>query len=142
MTITELAKELKLSRQSVYNVLKSNGVSIDTLTTVTQGNKRELTAEGVKTIRQLVKKKASTSSTNLTQLQAEVDRLTAELETAKADNDRLTAEGDRLREELDKLREDNSILIKTTATQAKSKRTMTVHTNLSVSTAVTHTAAQ
>lgn len=117
MTITELAKELKLSRQSVYNAVKNNGMSIDTLTAVTQGNKKELTAEGVKVIRQLVKNKPSTSNVNLTELQRKITVLTEQLKQAEIDNNKLSEDIKTLREELTRQREDNSILIKTIATQ-------------------------
>lgn len=103
MTITELAKELKLSRQTLYNVINNNGLSIDTLTTVKDGYKKELTAEGIKTICQLVKKRPSKGERNYTALRNKIDTLTAELETVKADKDKLTSELETARADNDKL---------------------------------------
>lgn len=92
LTISDIAKELNVSRGTVYNAIVKAGLSIDSLTVEKQGNKRILSADGEKTVRELFAndtgKEASKRTVN-DSLTKENERLTA---TVKRLTDELTAE--------------------------------------------------
>lgn len=66
ISIMELAKELHVSRQALYNKLQKAGIAIDDVTQETQGKKRLLSDEGATRIRNLF---ASKDNLQLQQLQ-------------------------------------------------------------------------
>lgn len=59
-TIAQIAIELKVSRQAVYQKIKESGLSIDNLTVEKRGNKRILSEEGVEVVKSLFVKKGVT----------------------------------------------------------------------------------
>lgn len=107
MTISELAKELGVSRGTVYNLLDKAGISVNDLTEKKQGNRRLLTDYGQKTVRNLLLSVNSADTVNrlnnaLETAEETVKALTVELETYKTTNEKLTAELERAREDLDR----------------------------------------
>ena len=113
-TINELAKSLGVSRQTLYNVCKAEGLSIDELTTEKRGKTRlfDDKAEGI--VKELLSKR-SKSNVNV---KDELDNLRHKLEEAEARIRDQAEELDKLRAEADALKEDNRVLIRTNATNA------------------------
>lgn len=90
MTISDLAKELGVSRGTVYNVLDKAGISVNNLTEKKQGNKRILTEHGQRTVKNLLLN--VNSADNFIRLNNELEtakntvkKLTVELETARGE---------------------------------------------------------
>ena len=110
--INQLANSLGVTRQTIYNIVKNvPGLSIDDLTTKKQGNIRLFDEEAEKRIAKILRErrncKATADSSDKRKL-AEAEERTRQLQKELED----------LRKELTALKEDNSILIKTNATQA------------------------
>ena len=123
MTISDLAKELGVSRGTIYNAIVKAGLDIDSLTEKKQGNKRILRADCQETVRSIVKEasKIDTVNDSLTVSKETVNadsaltvELTEKLNTYKAANEKLT-------EELEKARED---LARATAQHAQDQATI------------------
>ena len=98
-TINEIVKEAGISRQTLYNVVKKAGLSIDNFTTEKRGKTRYFNDEAEK---QLVKLLQQGSKDNVNVK----DKLTTANETIerqRADNERLQREAEELRKQLDAL---------------------------------------
>lgn len=109
MTISDLAKELGVSRGTIYNAIVKAGLDIDSLTEKKQGNKRILRADCQETVRSIVKEasKIDTVNDSLTVSKETVNadsaltvELTEKLNTYKAANEKLTEELEKAREDL------------------------------------------
>ncbi len=55
LTVTELAKELRVSRQTIYNKCKVYGIQLEDYVVATDGHSRLLSAEGAAAIRKAVR---------------------------------------------------------------------------------------
>lgn len=127
-TINEIVKEAEISRQTLYNVVKKAGLSIDNFTTEKRGKTRYFDEEAEKKLVKLlqqgckdnvnVKDKLTTANETIERQRIDNERLQREAEELRKQLDDLKRERDQLTEERDKLKEDNSILIRTNATQA------------------------
>ena len=147
-TINELARALGVSRQTIYNVCKKMDVSLDELTTRRHGKERLfddeaerkvrdiLVINGTKTINifdklDILETELNTARTTIREKENDIEKLKTELEnkereqakTEKRISDQ-AEELDKLRAEVAELRENNSILIKTNATNAVTIQTL------------------
>lgn len=113
-TINELAKSLGVSRQTLYNVIKAEQLSIDELTTEKRGKTRLFDDKA----EEIVKKALSKRSKNNVNVKDELDNLRRDLAEAEKRISDQAEELEKLRAEADALRENNNILIRTNATNA------------------------
>ena len=92
MTINQMAQALNVSRQTIYNVVKDAGLSIDDLTTEKQGKTRLFDDKAVERVKQLLsdrrKCKATTDNTRERQLSDDLDKAREEIEKLKLDLER------------------------------------------------------
>lgn len=113
-TINELAESLGVTRQTLYNVIKAEQLSIDELTTERRGKTRLFDDNA----EEIIKRALSKRSKNNVNVKDELDNLTRELAEVRKQKGELAEELDKLRAEVEKLKEDNRILIRTNAAQA------------------------
>ena len=113
-TINELAKSLGVSRQTLYNIVNAEHLSIDELTTEKLGKTRLFDDKAEAIVKELLSKRGR----NVKTIQDELDNMRRELAEAKARIRDQADELDKLRAEADALREDNRVLIRTNATNA------------------------
>ncbi len=132
-TINELAESLKVSRQTIYNVINNNGISLDELTISREGKKRILKDEAEEIIKKAMstynKDNADNEGKNVVNMDnvynkdalkkalKEARDARRELKEEREEKRKLAEENDKLRAEVEKLKEDNSLLIKMNATQ-------------------------
>ncbi len=120
-TINQLAASLGVTRQTIYNAVKSAGMSIDDLTAEKRGNTRLFDAAAEDHVKILLlnrhSKPVKSESVKIDKLtadlkaaRAEVDRLTAELEAEKRKTEQLTAELARANNRIDALLQTNMAL--------------------------------
>lgn len=117
-TINQLAADLGVSRQTLYNVIKeTEGLSIDNLTAKTVGKTRYFDEEAEKTLSNAIAKRRDCKATN--------DNVRCKMKAAEEQIRRLTMQiGEKeeqiqkLQAEADALRENNDILIRTNAANA------------------------
>lgn len=113
-TINELAKSLGVSRQTLYNVIKAEGLSIDELTTEKRGKARLFDEKAEAIVKGILSKRCK----NNVNVKDELDNLRRELAEAEKRISDQAEELEKLRAEADALRENNNILIRTNATNA------------------------
>ena len=113
-TINELAKSLGVSRQTLYNVIKAEGLSIDELTTEKRGKARLFDEKAESIVKGILSKRCK----NNVNIKDELDNLRRELAEAEKRISDQAEELEKLRAEADALRENNNILIRTNATNA------------------------
>ena len=124
-TITEVARDLGVSRQTLYNaIVKADNVDIETLTKGRRGKARLFDDESISIVKELLSKHCQ-SDVKEKQVDNELDNAKKELDDLRRDlasaEKRITEQAEeleKLREEVDKLRENNDILIRTNATNA------------------------
>lgn len=119
-TINELVQSLGISRPTLYNICKAEGLSIDSLTTEKRGKTRlfDEKAEGI--VKELLSKRCK----NNANVKDELDNLRRELAEAEKRNREQAEQIEKLRAEADALRENNDILIRTNATNAVTIQTL------------------
>ena len=88
-TINQLAASLGVTRQTIYNAVKSAGLSIDDLTAEKRGNTRLFDAAAEDRVKVLL---LNRHSKPVKSESVKIDKLTADLKAARAEVDRLTAE--------------------------------------------------
>lgn len=88
-TINQMAGDLGVTRQTIYNAVKSAGLSIDSLTVEKRGNTRYFDEAAEERVKSILSKKHGKPVKNAT---VKIDSLTADLEEARANIDRLTAD--------------------------------------------------
>ena len=113
-TINELAKSLGVSRQTLYNVIKAEGLSIDELTTEKRGKARLFDEKAEAIVKGILSKRCK----NNVNVKDELDNLRRDLAEAEKRISDQAEELEKLRAEADALRENNNILIRTNATNA------------------------
>lgn len=113
-TINELAKSLGVSRQTLYNVIKAEGLSIDELTTEKRGKARLFDEKAEAIVKGILSKRCK----NNVNVKDELDNLRRELAEAEKRISDQAEELEKLRAEADALKENNDILIRTNATNA------------------------
>lgn len=113
-TINELAKSLGVSRQTLYNVIKAEGLSIDKLTTERRGKTRLFDDKAEEIVKGILSKRCK----NNVNVKDELDNLRRELAEAEKRISDQAEELEKLRAEADALKENNDILIRTNATNA------------------------
>ena len=113
-TINELAKSLGVSRQTLYNVIKAEGLSIDELTTEKRGKARLFDEKAESIVKGILSKRCK----NNVNVKDELDNLRRELAEAEKRISDQAEELEKLRAEADALKENNDILIRTNATNA------------------------
>lgn len=119
-TINEIARNLGISKQTFYNVVKRKGILLDDLTIEWRGKTRYLNDQAEDIVKDAlskdnvkvdVKRKAEFDNVDNECVRAELDKAHKRI----ADQ---AEELEKLKAELEKLKEDNSILIRTNATNA------------------------
>lgn len=114
-TINQLAADLGVSRQTLYNIIKeTEGLSIDNLTVKTVGKTRYFDEEAEKTLSNAIAKRRDCKATRDNKLKAaeeQIRRLTMQIGEKEEQIQKLQAEADALRE-------NNDILIRTNAANA------------------------
>lgn len=114
-TINQLAADLGVSRQTLYNVIKeTEGLSIDNLTKKTVGKTRYFDEEAEKTLSNAIVKRRDCKATRdnkLKEAEEQIRRLTMQIGEKEEQIQKLQAEADALRE-------NNDILIRTNAANA------------------------
>ena len=139
-TINEIAKSLNVSRQTIYNVVKNNGISLDELTIARDGKKRILKDEAEDVIKRAMsidnKISADNEGKNVVKIDNvyNKDALKKALKDAKdarrepkeerEKNRKQAEEIEKLRAQADALRENNDIMIRTIATNAVTIQTL------------------
>ena len=113
-TVNELTQSLGISRQTLYNLCKAEGMSIDSLTTEKRGKTRLFDEKAEAIVKELLSKR----SKNNVNVKDEVDNLRRELAEAEKRISDQAEQIEKLRAEADALRENNDILIRTNATNA------------------------
>ena len=113
-TINELTQSLGISRQTFYNVVKTGGMSIDSLTTEKRGKTRLFDEKAEAIVKELLSKRCK----NNVNVDNELDNLRRELAEAEKRISDQAEQIEKLRTEADALRENNNILIRTNATNA------------------------
>lgn len=113
-TVNELTQSLGISRQTLYNLCKAEGMSIDSLTTEKRGKTRLFDEKAEAIVKELLSKR----SKNNVNVKDEVDNLRRELAEAEKRIGDQAEQIEKLRAEADALRENNDILIRTNATNA------------------------
>lgn len=113
-TINELAKSLGVSRQTLYNVIKAEGLSIDELTTEKRGKARLFDEKAEAIVKGILSKRCK----NNVNVKDELDNLRRDLAEAEKRISDQAEELEKLRAEADALKENNDILIRTNATNA------------------------
>lgn len=97
MTIKELAAELNVTRQAIYQRCKANGIDLQAFRADDKGN---LSDDGVKAIEAIYSQDKPKQAPLRGELTSQIDSLKAERETLTAEKARLQAEIDRLTEEV------------------------------------------
>lgn len=113
-TVNELTQSLGISRQTLYNLCKAEGMSIDSLTTEKRGKTRLFDEKAEAIVKELLSKR----SKNNVNVKDELDNLRRELAEAEKRISDQAEQIEKLRAEADALRENNDILIRTNATNA------------------------
>lgn len=113
-TVNELTQGLGISRQTLYNLCKAEGMSIDSLTTEKRGKTRLFDEKAEAIVKELLSKR----SKNNVNVKDELDNLRRELAEAEKRISDQAEQIEKLRAEADALRENNDILIRTNATNA------------------------
>lgn len=141
ITITQLAKELNVSRATLYSDVSKAGLSIDTLTDAKQGRNKPLTEEGECLIRQLyVKKKeeirqdkcvndtltrqADTSENASKRVKQLTDELTAAIARAEEAERQLAAAEQQAKQDKQLIEQLHGIIEEKNATIADKQRTI------------------
>ena len=119
-TINELTQSLGISRQTFYNVVKTGGMSIDSLTTEKRGKTRLFDEKAEAIVKELLSKRCK----NNVNVDNELDNLRRELAEAEKRISDQAEQIEKLRTEADALRENNYILIRTNATNAVTIQTL------------------
>ena len=106
-TINQLAQSLGVSRQTIYNVVKDAGLSIDSLTTEKQGKTRLFDEEAEERVKQLLsdRRKCKTAVDN-----AREHQLSEDLEKAREEIEKLKLDLDRANNRIDALLQTNMAL--------------------------------
>lgn len=133
-TINEIAKSLNVSRQTIYNVVNNNGISLDELTIARDGKKRILRDEAEDIIKRAMSIDDKISADNGGKNVVKIDNVynkdalkkalkdardaRRELKEEREKNREQAEQIEKLRAEADALRENNDILIRTNATNA------------------------
>lgn len=128
-TINEIVKEAGISRQTLYNVVKKAGLSIDNFTTEKRGKTRYFDEEAEKKLVKLlqqgckdnvnVKDKLTTANETIERQRIDNERLQREAEELRKQLDELKRERDQLTERANSLDEERRVMLGTIATQAK-----------------------
>ena len=106
-TINQLAQSLGVTRQTIYNVVKDAGLSIDSLTTEKQGKTRLFDEKAEERVKQLLsdRRKCKTTIDN-----AKERQLSEDLEKARAEILKLSEDLERANNRIDALLQTNMAL--------------------------------
>jgi len=124
-TITEVARDLGVSRQTLYNVIdKADNVDIESLTKGRRGKARLFDEKSESIVKELLSKYCQNNANEkqvdnkLDNKKKEIEDLRRALTEAEERIKTLTTEAERLTAKLEQVEEDNRILIRTNATNA------------------------
>ena len=112
-TVNELTQSLGISRQTLYNLCKAEGMSIDSLTTARQGKTRLFDDEAEEVVKKLLSARRGCKATPDN---AAAQRMAEDLEAARAEIEKLRQDLERANNRIDVLLQTNLTL--TTKAQA------------------------